>query len=239
MNSTNYREACHEGVNGSVPSNEVFCCAQPGEFISDLGMQCGGWTIDWQGDHGNVTHGGTTLLAAIKKSVSAGTEVSFSPDGNDLKSADAIIVAIGEPPYAEMKGDRTNLDLSSADVALIEKAKATGAPVVTILYSGRPLVLGAALDQSDAFVAAWLPGTEGLGMTDVLFGDCKPTGKLPCAWPRQAESTGGESVSSAAFPFGYGLTFAGEVERPTAQVKTASAKRNNAVKPQMDTDGHR
>ena len=155
-----------------------------GAGADDLGMQCGGWTIDWQGGHGNVTHGGTTLLAALRGAVSMGTEITFSPDASNLKNADVTIVVIGEAPYAEMKGDRADLNLSAADRALIAKAKAGGAPVVTILYSGRPLVLGSALADSDAFVAAWLPGTEGQGMSDALFGDSKFTGKSPRAWPQ-------------------------------------------------------
>ena len=154
-----------------------------GGGADDLGMQCGGWTIDWQGGRGNVTHGGTTLLAAIRQTVSPATHVAFSPDAGDLKNADAVIAVVGEPPYAEMKGDRSELNLPAADLALIAKAKASGAPVVTILFSGRPLVLGSALADSDALVAAWLPGTESLGITDVLFGDYKFTGKLPRVWP--------------------------------------------------------
>jgi beta-glucosidase len=154
-----------------------------GAAADDLGRQCGGWTIDWQGGLGNVTHGGTTLLAAIRQTVSPGTQVTFSPDASDLTGADAIIAVVGEPPYAEMKGDREELKLSDEDTALIAKAKAAGKPVVTILYSGRPLEVQSALENSDAFVAAWLPGTEGLGLTDVLFGDYKFKGKLPRHWP--------------------------------------------------------
>ena len=155
-----------------------------GEAADDLGMQCGGWTIDWQGGRGNITHGGTTLLASLRQTVSPETKITFSPDASDLKNADAIIAVVGEQPYAEMKGDRTNdLDLAAEDLALIAKAKASGAPVVTILLSGRPLVLKSAFADSDAFVAAWLPGTEGRGVTDVLFGDFKFTGKLPRNWP--------------------------------------------------------
>ncbi len=119
-----------------------------GQAADDLGMQCGGWTIDWQGKTGNVTTGGTTLLAAIKKTVSAGTEVTYSPDGSDLKPADVIIVAIGEQPYAEFKGDRQDLNLSAADTALIAKARAANSRVVALLYSGRPLILNSALDQT-------------------------------------------------------------------------------------------
>jgi beta-glucosidase len=158
-----------------------------GAAADDLGMQCGGWTISWQGGHGNVTHGGTTILAAIRQAVSPDTQVTFSPDAGDLKNADAVIAVVGEQPYAEMKGDRTNLDLSAKDLSLIAKAKSSGAPVVTILFSGRPLILNSALADSDAFVAAWLPGTEGQGVADVLFGDYKFTGKLPRAWPSSSD----------------------------------------------------
>ena len=132
-------------------------------------------------------------------------QVIFSAAASDLKNADAVIAVIGEKPYAEMKGDRETLDVSAADLALIAKAKASGAPVVTILYSGRPLILGSALTDSSAFVAAWLPGTEGQGMTDVLFGDHNFTGKLPRTWPASNDYLGGK-IERPAFAFGFGLT---------------------------------
>ena len=182
-----------------------------GKAADDLGMQCGGWTISWQGDAGPVMHGGTTLLTAIKKTVSPKTEVTFSPAGDNLRGADAIVVVVGEMPYAEMVGDRTNLNLSSGDLALVEKAKAVGVPVVTVLYSGRPLVLGSALAKSDAFVAAWLPGTEGSGLADVLFGDYKPTGKLPRPWPRDQFQLNSAAFAGGGkepqFPYGFGLRY--------------------------------
>ncbi len=179
-----------------------------GKAADDLGIQCGGWTIDWQGKLGNVTTGGTTLLAAIKQTVSSETEVNFSPEGSDLKNADAVIVVVGELPYAEMKGDRQDLHLSPEDQTLVAKAKQSGAPVITLLYSGRPLILDAALENSDALVAAWLPGTEGQGMADILFGGAKPTGKLPRLWPRNNEQLSDlNAVGEPLFPFGYGLTY--------------------------------
>ena len=179
-----------------------------GQAADDLGIQCGGWTIDWQGESGNITPGGTTLLAAIRQAVSPDTEVDFSADGSDLKNANAVVVVVGELPYAEMKGDRQDLNLASEDKALIAKAKSSGAPVVTLLYSGRPLILDSALVDSDAFVAAWLPGTEGEGIADVLFGDAKPTGKLPRLWPRNGEQLSGlQAVGQPLFPIGYGLTY--------------------------------
>ena len=135
--------------------------------------------------------------------------VAFSADGSAIESADVVIVVIGEKPYAEMKGDRADLRLPAEDLALIRKAKQSGAKVVTVLLSGRPLILGDALDASDAFVAAWLPGTEGQGVADVLFGVCKPTGKLPRPWPRDARVTSSELKKGgvALFPFRFGLTY--------------------------------
>jgi len=188
-------------------SKKIGTLAVVGAGANDLGRQCGGWTIDWQGGRGNVTHGGTTILAALKKTVSPDTKLIFSPEGNDLQKPDAIIVVVGEMPYAEFKGDRTRLDLSAHDEALIAKAKASGAPVVTILLSGRPLILNSALADSTAFVAAWLPGTEGLGITDVLFGDYKFTGKLPRVWPRDnAHLVSTDKSGQPLFPFGFGLS---------------------------------
>jgi beta-glucosidase len=181
-------------------SKKIKTLAVVGVGADDLGMQCGGWTIDWQGGRGNLTHGGTTLFAAIKQTVSPETQVTYSPDASDLKNAEVVIAVVGEAPYAEMKGDRAELNLSAEDCALIAKAKASGAPVVTILFSGRPLVLNSALADSDAFIAAWLPGTEGLGMTDVLSGDHNFKGKLPRAWP----SSNGK-FAPPLFPFGFGL----------------------------------
>ena len=155
-----------------------------GEAANDLGKQCGGWTITWQGRTGEVTHGGTTILTAIRHAVSSGTEVAYSPDGSDVGKADAVILVIGELPYAETKGDRKTLNLPRGDEALAQKVASAGAPVVTILLSGRPRILGRVLESSDALIAAWLPGTEGDGVADVLFGDYHPSGTLPRAWPR-------------------------------------------------------
>ncbi len=180
-----------------------------GAAADDIGIQCGGWTISWQGQSGNVTHGGTTILAAIRNTVASGTQVTFSADANDVKGADAAVVVVGELPYAEMKGDRSDLRLAPADVALVQKTNSAGVPVVTILLSGRPLILGSALDASDAFLAAWLPGTEGQGVADVLFGDYKPTGKLPRSWPRTndglAAAATQPSTGAPLFPQGFSL----------------------------------
>jgi beta-glucosidase len=174
-----------------------------GKAADDLGIQCGGWTISWQGNPGEVTHGGTTILQAIRKAAAPGTEVIFSPDGANARQPDVAVVVIGEMPYAEMKGDRKDLHLSKQDTALVAKLKKAGVPVITVLLSGRPLILDSALDASDAFVAAWLPGSEGQGVADVLFGDFKPTGKLPRNWPRENHSDNQNPI----FPRGFGLTY--------------------------------
>jgi beta-glucosidase len=182
-----------------------------GKAADDLGIQCGGWTISWQGKPGAVTSGGTTILAGIRQTAGAGTIVSYSADASALDGAEAIVVVVGEQPYAEMKGDRQDLRLAPDDVALIERAKKAVVPVVTVLLSGRPLILGPALDASDAFVAAWLPGTEGQGVADVLFGVVKPSGKLPRSWPRSNEQLGLTVVNSSSqdpqFQYGFGLSY--------------------------------
>jgi beta-glucosidase len=165
-----------------------------GKSADDLGNQCGGWTIDWQGKSGNITTGGTTLLAAIKKSVSPNTQVTYSKDGSGAEGATIGVVVIGEKPYAEFDGDRDSLALAPEDVQAIQTVKSAGIPVAVVLYSGRPMVLGESLNRADAFVAAWLPGTEGQGIADVLFGDYKPTGKLSFNW-------------QSAFARGFGLTY--------------------------------
>jgi beta-glucosidase len=182
-----------------------------GKGADDIGTQCGGWTIAWQGGTGTVLKGGTTILEAIRQAVAPGTRVTYSTDGSDSGGADAIVVVIGEKPYAEMMGDRADLSLATEDRAIVKKAKEAGVPLVTILLSGRPLILGEALDASDAFVAAWLPGTEGRGVSDVLFGDHKPSGKLPHTWPRSMSqvpiNVGNGPDGEPLFPFGFGLTY--------------------------------
>ncbi|HSU66543.1 MAG TPA: glycoside hydrolase family 3 N-terminal domain-containing protein, partial [Tepidisphaeraceae bacterium] len=174
-----------------------------GKNADDIGNQCGGWTIDWQGKSGNVTTGGTTILTAIKAAVSPDTKVTFSKDGAGAEGATVGVVVIGETPYAEMKGDRANLDLGPEDVAAVKNMKAANIPVVVVVVSGRPLILGDVATQAGALVAAWLPGTEGQGVADVLFGDYKPTGKLSFTWPKAV----GQGAKDPLYAYGYGLKF--------------------------------
>jgi len=182
-----------------------------GKSADDIGNQCGGWTIDWQGKSGEVTPGGTTILKAIQNTVSQATKVTSSKDGSGAAGADVGIVVIGETPYAEGVGDRDDLALAAEDVTAINNMKQAGIPVVVVLFSGRPMIVNDALGRCDAFVAAWLPGTEGQGVTDVLFGDYKPTGKLSFSWPRsmaQIPINVGDKNYDPLFKYGFGLTFA-------------------------------
>jgi len=182
-----------------------------GKSADDIGNQCGGWTIEWQGKSGDVTPGGTTILKAIQNTVSPATKVTFSKDGGGAGGADVGIVVIGETPYAEGVGDRDDLALAAEDVTAINNMKQAGIPVVVVLFSGRPMIINDALGRCDAFVAAWLPGTEGQGVTDVLFGDHKPTGKLSVSWPRsmaQIPINVGDKNYDPLFKYRFGLTFA-------------------------------
>jgi beta-glucosidase len=180
-----------------------------GKNADDIGNQCGGWTITWQGRSGLVTPGGTTVLQAIKKAAPR-ANVTYSKDGIGVQGADVGIVVIGETPYAEMNGDRTDLSLAAEDVQAVQNLKKAGIPVVVVLISGRPMIVNDVLAESDAFVAAWLPGTEGDGVADVLFGDYAPTGKLSFSWPRSMEQIPinvGDAKYDPLFRFGYGLTY--------------------------------
>jgi beta-glucosidase len=174
-----------------------------GKSADDMGNQCGGWTISWQGKSGAVTEGGTTILTAIKSVASKDGQVTFSKDGSGAAGATVGVVVIGETPYAEMRGDRSDLSVSKEDVDAVAAVKSAGIPVVVVVISGRPLILGSMLDRADAVVAAWLPGTEGAGVADVLFGDYKPTGKLSFTWPRSMEKMKADPL----FAYGYGLKY--------------------------------
>jgi len=181
-----------------------------GRGADNLGMQCGGWTIDWQGKAGEVTPGGTTILSAIRQQVGGGSEVTVSPDGSGAAGARVGVVVIGENPYAESKGDRADLRLSTEDAAVVSTMKSAGVPVVLVVLSGRPLILGEVADQADAIIAAWLPGTEGGGVTDVMFGSAVPKGRLTFAWPRsmsQIPLAGDGGSGPFLFPHGFGLDY--------------------------------
>ena len=194
-----------------------------GEGANDIGLQSGGWTLEWQGKPGNDNEG-TTILSGIRAAAGADTRIEYNRDGdfsefNDPEGvpliADVGIVVIAEPPYAEGVGDRADISLSEQESKLIAEMRDRSRAVVVLLISGRPRVITEQLPLAEAWVAAWLPGTEGGGIADVLFGDYPFTGKLSYSWPRSneqlpininnsAEKTG---CDGPLFPFGYGLTY--------------------------------
>ncbi|MFI9386628.1 glycoside hydrolase family 3 protein [Kutzneria sp. NPDC052558] len=180
-----------------------------GKSADDIGLQSGGWTISWQGSSGNTTPG-TTVLQGIRNTVSGGS-VTYDRNGNGVNSSyTAAIAVIGETPYAEGAGDRPgSMGLDQEDLATLSRLRASGAPVVVVLMSGRPLDISAQLPDWRALIAAWLPGTEGQGVADILFGNASPTGKLPMSWPQSAaqEPINDGDGKTPLFPLGFGLTW--------------------------------
>jgi len=209
------RQAVRESVvmlknEGTLPlSKDLSTIVIAGRGADNIGMQCGGWSISWQGGMGDITPG-TSILDGVQASVSSSTQVVHSPDGAVASSADAVIVVVGEAPYAEMHGDRDELVLSSADITVLNTVISSGKPMVVVLLSGRPIIITDMLENADAFLAAWLPGTEGNGISDIIFGDFAPTGKLSVSWPTdmsQIPINVGDSEYAPLFPVGYGLNF--------------------------------
>ncbi|RAL51834.1 unnamed protein product [Cuscuta campestris] len=181
-----------------------------GTHADNIGYQCGGWTIEWQGASGNIT-AGTTILSAIRNTVDPKTKVTFkeNPDVEFVKSKDFshAIVVVGEKPYAESLGDNLNLTIPHPGPTILENVCAH-VKCVVVLITGRPVVIQPYLPQIDALVAAWLPGSEGQGVADVLFGNFGFTGKLPRTWFKtvdQLPMNVGDSHYDPLFPFGYGL----------------------------------
>ncbi|MBT4369459.1 MAG: beta-glucosidase [Candidatus Marinimicrobia bacterium] len=219
VGSSRNRELAREGVNKSVVllqnnnilpiSKNIKSILVAGEHGHDLGYQCGGWSISWQGGSGNTTIG-TTILDGIRDNIGNQSSVSFSKNGDEPNDHDIIIAVVGETPYAEMKGDSESLELSNKDKLLLERLIKTGKPIVLILISGRPMIITPYLEHVDAVLAAWLPGTEGSGVADLLFGDVSPTAKLSFSWPRdmsQIPINYGDKTYDPLFPLGYGLTY--------------------------------
>lgn len=196
--------------NNLVPLSKSAKILVAGARADDIGSQCGGWTLTWQGQTGNVIPG-TSILTAIMQ-VCGSENVSYSEDGSFIYSADVAVVVVGENPYAEGAGDNTSLGLSSTDVNVINNVKKLNIPYVVILLSGRPLMMESIIYNANAFIASWLPGTEAEGITDVLFGDYPFTGTLSHTWPTsisQVPLNYGDSPYNPLFPYGYGLSETG------------------------------
>jgi len=193
-----------------------------GESANDIGLQSGGWTLEWQGKEGNDNEG-TTIFSGLRAALNSTSQIEFNrngdfaefkaADGNPL-IADVGIVVLAEKPYAEGVGDAADISLTNNEVKLLTEVQKQSKALIVILLSGRPRVISEELPLAEAWVAAWLPGTEGAGIADVLFGDFPFTGKLPYSWPRSNEqlpininnSADKMGCDAPLLRFGYGLT---------------------------------
>ncbi|MBC3766198.1 glycoside hydrolase family 3 N-terminal domain-containing protein [Neptunicella marina] len=214
------REAVAESLvmlkndNNLLPFKKDASIFVAGSHANNIGLQSGGWSIQWQGEK-QSNNQGTTILAGIKQQAS---NVTFSEDGSGAKGHDVAIVVVGEDPYAEGWGDYNvppcqycqPLTLKPEQVETLKRVKASGVPMLVILISGRPLLIADQIGDWDALVAAWLPGTEGAGVADVLFGEHAMGGKLSVSWPRtlqQIPINVGDKNYDPLFEYGFGLTY--------------------------------
>lgn len=199
-----------------------------GGAANDMGIQTGGWTISWQGDGNQRADfpNGETIFEAIDAAArNGGGSATLSADGSFTQKPDIAIVVFGEKPYAEMLGDRTDVDYSDDTArATLERLKAAGVPTVAVFVSGRPLYVNPELNAADAFIAAFLPGTEGGGIADLLIGNADGsarfdfTGRLSFSWPArpdQARLNVGDADYAPLFAYGFGLSTADKVRLDT------------------------
>jgi beta-glucosidase len=192
--------------------NEIFV---GGEAADDIGIQSGGWTIEWQGADGDIT-AGTTILEGLLATAPPGTQVYHDrfgrldrvDDSDGPLDPDVCLAVVGERPYAEGRGDEFEPAIADRDVAVLANMEATCDRLAVVLLSGRPLFVTEELEAWDALVAAWLPGSEGDGVARALFGLESFTGRLPVTWPRSVDQlpVGTDSEDPPLFAFGFGLT---------------------------------
>jgi len=180
-----------------------------GFAADDIGVQCGGWTISWQGASGSITRG-TTILKGLQEALpSVNMLYSASAEFDAIDPGSLCVVVVGEKPYAEGKGDSADISLAPRDLEAITKARQQFRKVMLVLVSGRPLILNESALSCDAIVATWLPGTEGAGVADVLTGKAPSTGRLPCDWPASTHELPLDNFiqgkEKPLFPRGYGL----------------------------------
>lgn len=200
------------------PTQHIFVA---GDGAHNITKQSGGWTLTWQGTNNSNSDfpGATSILEGITEQVTvAGGVVSYDVAGNYTHKPDVAIVIFGENPYAEGHGDRTDVAYQpgdKTDLAILKRLQAAGIPVVSIFLSGRPMWVNAELNASDAFVAAWLPGSEGAGIADVILRNQRQqiqypiSGKLSFSWPNSPyiQVNEGDDPQPILFPFGYGLHY--------------------------------
>jgi beta-glucosidase len=201
---------------GLLPLDPAKRVLVAGDGADDIGKQAGGWTISWQGT-GNTNAdfpGATSIYAGIRAAVEAGGgSATLSADGSFTHKPDAAIVVFGENPYAEYEGNIKDLAFRSPDLALLRKLKSAGIPVVSVFITGRPRWVNNEINASDSFVVAWLPGSEGAGVADVLFKSANNfdfRGKLSFSWPRTVAHpvvNRGDPADDAAYSYGFGLTY--------------------------------
>jgi beta-glucosidase len=218
-------------------NNKIFVA---GKNADNIGYQSGGWTISWQGGSGAVT-AGTTILQGIRAAIGTGSTVTYNAAGTGINNTYNVAVAVvGETPYAETAGDRPGgLGLDSTDLNTINTLRAAGVPVVVVLVSGRPMDIATQLPNWNALLEAWLPGTEGNGVSDVLFGDYNPTGKLPVTWMNSfsQEPINDGDGKSALFPYGFGLSYGAQQTRSAyTQIQAESYNTQSGTQLETTTD---
>jgi len=195
--------------NGVLPLKAGARILVAGSAADNIAQQNGGWTLTWQGG-GELTNahfpGATSIWRGLEEaSRAAGGSAVLSPGGSFEQRPDVAVVVFGEQPYAEFVGDRKDLALRDSEgLELLRRMKAQGIPTVAVLLSGRPLWMNRELNAADAFVAAWLPGSEGGGVADVLYGTKPASGRLSFSWPAHCEGGPVNGPGGALFAFGYG-----------------------------------
>lgn len=195
--------------NGVLPLKAGASILVAGSAADNIAQQNGGWTLTWQGG-GELTNahfpGATSIWRGLEEAArAAGGSAALSTDGRFERRPDAAVVVFGEQPYAEFVGDRKDLALRDNEgLELLRRLKAQGIPTVAVLLSGRPLWMNRELNAADAFVAAWLPGSEGGGVADVLFGARPAIGRLSFSWPARCDGGPVNGPEGALFAFGYG-----------------------------------
>jgi beta-glucosidase len=208
----------NEGVLPIRPNARVLVA---GSAADDIGQAAGGWTLTWQGTGNSNADfpNGQSIWSGVEEAVRAGGgAATLSVDGSFEDHPDVAIVVFGETPYAEFQGDLEHLDFQPEEpLAILRRLKAAGVPTVSVFLSGRPMWINPELNASDAFVAAWLPGTEGGGIADVLVADGSGvprhdfTGRLSYSWPKDATGrplNPGDADYDPLFAYGYGLSYA-------------------------------
>jgi beta-glucosidase len=224
-----------KNARATLPLNPRSHVLVAGAAADDIGIQCGGWTVDWQGNHNSNADfpGATSIFAGIDAALrQSGGSATLSRDGSFVHKPDVAIVVFGEGPYAEFEGDRETLEYSpqdKTDLRMLRRLRALGIPTVSIFLSGRPLWVNPEINASDAFVAAWLPGSEGGGIADVLFRQPDGTvpfdftGRLAFSWPATAMPVRFDAegrASGAVYANGFGLTY--RSAPPAAAVQRAA-----------------